>query len=91
MAVTGHENVASINSYVAEPSLQERANMSAILATYGKDKDNQVAQETEPLQGFDLNVEKMASNQLRLESTKEALFAGDKFIGPVTFNIQINK
>jgi hypothetical protein len=36
MAVTGHKNVTSLDSYIAEPDINERACMSAILGKYGK-------------------------------------------------------
>jgi hypothetical protein len=38
MAVTGHKNVASLDSYIADPYLNERAKMSSILGSYGKDQ-----------------------------------------------------
>ena len=36
MCVTGHKNVASLNSYAQGPSNAQRANMSNILGQYGK-------------------------------------------------------
>ena len=46
MSVTGHKNVASLQSYAAGPSGDERARMSGILSAYGANDDND---ENQPL------------------------------------------
>ena len=38
MSVDGHRNEGSIKSYVSEPSMQQRADVSSILHNFGKDQ-----------------------------------------------------
>jgi hypothetical protein len=93
MAVTGHRNVASLNSYAKGPSMSDRANMSLELAKFGGVEDQN-----------DLQLDVMKSHKgkatstcvsstvgtVSYENTVSSVFAGANFNGNVTINVQIN-
>ena len=89
MHVTGHKNAASISSYAAGPTDDDRANMSNILARYGEDKDNNKENDNNEVNIVSEGNEVAIQNH-SMQRISSSIFAGANFHGPVTFNIQLN-
>ena len=88
MSVTGHKNIASLESYAKGPTVDQRAKMSAILANYTEtnQEDNEVAvleQRSVPTNVANLELRSM-------RNITSSLLAGAHFHGPVTFNMNIH-
>jgi hypothetical protein len=99
MAVTGHRNVGSVQSYVQEPDTSERLAMSDILAKFGKSdtavsipqsKATSTATATVTSTSDSVSTE-IVSHSINLDHNASGVFAGANFAGPVTINIQVNK
>jgi hypothetical protein len=103
MAVTGHRNVASLNSYVQGPSADERAHMSAILGHYGKDSNRSIdiaatSTSTEVIASTSaikatssLAMTTTTSQNIATARNCQSIFAGAHFHSGVTINVQILK
>lgn len=93
MAVTGHRNVASLNSYSSGPTMDDRAEMSKQLAIYGK--ENSSEDHAVELNIYNQKVSPAtmpASNSnMAIENRLSSLFAGATFNGNVTINVNVNK
>ena len=93
-SVTGHRNEASIKSYVQEPSLQQRAEMSDIIHSYGKEENMPIVKKLNPT-----TTSTITSNALAVKNTNAgvnidtatAVFAGANFSGATNINVIINK
>jgi hypothetical protein len=83
-SVTGHKNIQSLDSYVKEPTMDQRREMCSILNTYGK---------TEVKENVDSAVIKYPpATSTITKPTTGSLFAGAQFMGQTTINVQmINK
>jgi hypothetical protein len=105
-SVTGHKNESSLKSYIKEPSLEQRAQMSDILHCYGKDniKDGTAllckptstvtrASATSTMSTVPQGSEITVENNTSKMSidTSSAVFAGATFTGPTSINVMINK
>jgi hypothetical protein len=97
MAVTGHKNVASLDSYIADPDIEERASMSNVLSKYGKvisnaQSGNSVASGTitSKEQCAD-NLEVISNKTLNISDVCSSVFAGAHFSGQVTINVNVNQ
>jgi hypothetical protein len=104
MAVTGHKNVASLDSYIAEPDVDERAKMSMVLANFGKENtkinDNvvqrrvpsaTVTSSAEYSQDSSATTVDVSCRNVNVSEACSSLFSGANFHGPVTINVQMNK
>ena len=85
MAVTGHKNIASLQSYAQGPTIEDRAKMSSILASYGK----------EPPKVYDVAIPRTTSTNSTVTSSAtypmQSTPGNNTEHGAVTFNIQVNK
>ena len=95
MSVTGHRNESSIKSYVAEPSLRERAKMCDVLHSFGKSSSNAL-QTTTVTESVPDNVSDsalvLANKQQSVEiSHSSSIFYGANFSGATTINVQVNQ
>jgi hypothetical protein len=100
-AVTGHKNETSLQSYIKQPSLHQRAQMCDILHAYGKQEKTPVmstvakpnatptATITKTLEASQLKVQSTTS-QVQIDTTS-AVFAGANFSGPTSINVMINQ
>ena len=100
MAVTGHKNVASLDSYLAEPDTNETLAMSNILSNFGKNitptiNPSTAVASSHPISAVVSNSQTYSSEivqkQINLENTAATLLAGAQFHGPVTINFNITK
>lgn len=93
MSVTGHRNVASLNSYASGPSIEERAKMSNKLAVFGKKNTSEVDTiDILPSSNTVSSAAVPAANSVvSCENTMSSIFAGATFSGNVTINVQICK
>jgi hypothetical protein len=82
MAVTGHRNIASLESYAQGPTSDDRAKMSKILATFGKESNSTININTPAT---------TTTTEVTNYSAMSSIFAGANFSGDVTINVQINK
>jgi hypothetical protein len=98
MCVTGHKNVASLNSYVAKPDTNERAVMSNALAIFGKADQKELSASVTttsmvphnrvvPANSTVLNVSNTIDNNVNLDQRESSLFSGAHFHGSVIINV----
>lgn len=99
MSVSGHKNSASLDSYAAAPTMNERAKMSNILSNYSKEDHIKTFEEIAttsnndiaPIVNIPSTSSAVLSSNMTLENISAGIFHGANFTGPVTINIQINK
>jgi hypothetical protein len=89
MAVTGHRNVASLESYAQGPGQDDRAKMSNELAMFGKAANSSVDIVTS--QSGCTATLSTGSRSLSVDNNIGSIFSGAHFTGNVTINVQINK
>lgn len=99
-SVTGHRNHSSLESYIREPSLKQRADMCDLLHSYGRENNtnntknsagnsSQLALMNNTTTTSDLTIQNTTS-QMAIDTTT-AVFAGANFSGETTINVMINK
>ena len=91
MAVTGHRNVASLESYAQGPTIDDRARMSKELAQFGKENEPESTMEIKTTSDCSTAIVETTKNNIVYENTMSSIFAGASFNGNVTINVQINK
>ena len=102
MSVTGHKNVGSLDSYVREPSLQQRSQMCQSLHKFGKEDNsmalvpittsNAVPDVVVPSTSTGDSAAVVVSNtQANLALTsQQSVFSGANFNGSTTINVNIH-
>ena len=96
MAVTGHRNMASLNSYASEPTPDEWANMSNILAKYGNQGSTaNIDDPTSMIVAIPKSDGPTATTSLATITVSnqmqafKSIFSGAIFQGPVTINVNV--
>ena len=104
MCMTGHKNVASLQSYAAGSKGQQRANMSHILSSYSKKKSSSSAvvaiDASQNCMALDTGIKTSIEASLvvdkvetkhNLQNITSSIFAGVHFSGQVIINVQVNQ
>jgi hypothetical protein len=91
MAVTGHHNIQSLNSYASGPSMNDRAEMSKHLAAYGKNDDNMEVDIVKSKRDGCCGKISNRNEMYTLDNNVASIFAGATFTGNVNINVQICK
>lgn len=100
-SVTGHKNLQSLDSYIKEPTMDQRKNMCTILHNYGKKsnpKTSLALPNTSTNKKPSCTITKPITTVTEENTTatitkppEESLFSGAQFLGQTTINVMINK
>jgi hypothetical protein len=100
-SVTGHKNLQSLESYIREPTMDQRKEMCTILHKFGKSETSQESLAlpqniTKPKTTCTISKPTECYSVANTTTTitkppEESLFSGAKFLGQTTINVMINK